>query len=279
MNLLSGIALFLLAIPFAAQAQKRDKPPLNPIPADVTFAPANPALPTIFIVGDSTAREWGPHVAALFDPAKVNLVPAGASGRSSRTYINEGIWARVLKQVRPHDIVLVQFGHNDPFSLVDSNRSRGSIKGIGDETKEVDNPLLHQHEVVRTFGAYLRQYIHDIQAKGAVPIVMSRTPHNDWKDGHLQPDTIGYSAWASAVAQKEHVDFVDVNGIIAAHFEPLGETKTAAFFKPNDKVHVTPAGWDLYAAWIVSGLKALPDAPVSRFLSGQDKVIPPAPGK
>jgi hypothetical protein len=58
--------------------------------------PANPALPTLFIVGDSTAksnaplRGWGSEIGAFFDPTKINVVNRAIGGRSSRTFITEG---------------------------------------------------------------------------------------------------------------------------------------------------------------------------------------------
>jgi hypothetical protein len=162
MTILTRLASILFMLPVAVLAQKPDAPPLAPVPDTVTFAPAKPSLPAIFLVGDSTAEGYGPSFVTFFDPAKVNAIAAGEGGRSARTYINQGIWARVLKQVRPHDIVLFQMGHNDASAISDTNRCRGDLKGIGEETQEVDNPLTHQHEVVHTFGWYVRQYIHDV---------------------------------------------------------------------------------------------------------------------
>ena len=65
-------------------------PPL-PIPDQSNVrhdAALNPALPTIFIVGDSTARNgadlgWGDHFAHYFDTAKVNVANRAIAGRSA----------------------------------------------------------------------------------------------------------------------------------------------------------------------------------------------------
>jgi len=274
MKFFRSLTVVLLAASTSLLAQRPDAPPLSPVPDSVTFAPANPSLPAIFLVGDSTAEGYGSSFVSFFDPSKVNVIRAGEGGRSARTYINQGIWARVLKQVRPHDIVLFQMGHNDASAISDTNRCRGDLKGIGEETQEVDNPLTHQHEVVHTFGWYMRQYIHDVQAKGATIIVMSYTPRNVWKDGHMVRDFGGYGAWAATVAKDAHVEFVDINSIIAAHFDELGEEKTKALYK--DAVHQTPPGWELYGAWTVSGLKAMPNSPFTPFLSAKGKAVPPA---
>jgi hypothetical protein len=66
-----------------------------------------------------------------------------------------------LSMIRPGDAVIIQFGHNDGGPINDDSRARGSIRGTGDETTEIDNLLTKQHEVVRTYVAYLRQYLAD----------------------------------------------------------------------------------------------------------------------
>src|SRR5438067_8218900 len=120
-------------------------PPL-PVPQQTNLpvnAPLDPKLPTIFIVGDSTARNkadlgWGDHFAHYFDSTRVNIANRAIAGRSSRSYINEGAWAKDLAEMKPGDFVLIQMGHNDGATAVSSAfRGRGSGKGIGDETAEI----------------------------------------------------------------------------------------------------------------------------------------------
>src|SRR5437763_17204268 len=83
-------------------------------------AAINPALPSIFIAGDSTAADgvpdaigWGKAFPAYFDPAKVNIVNEARGGRSSRTFVAEWLWDKLLADLKPNDYVLIQFGHND----------------------------------------------------------------------------------------------------------------------------------------------------------------------
>src|SRR5262245_31275476 len=121
-----------------------------------------PQLPSIFISGDSTAQPgnpnavgWGKPLVALFDPAKVNVVNRAIGGRSSRTFVAEGRWERLLAELKPKDFVLIQFGHNDG-GPVDRPPRRGSLPGLGDETQEVDNPA-GQKETIHTYGWYMRK--------------------------------------------------------------------------------------------------------------------------
>ncbi len=118
----------------------------------------NPKLPTLFVVGDSTANNnanggqgWGDPFISYFDPAKINVLNRARGGRSSRTFQTEGLWDKVLAEMKPGDFVLIQFGHNDG-SPVNEDRARGSLPGIGEETQEIESINTKQHEVVHTFG-------------------------------------------------------------------------------------------------------------------------------
>ena len=129
-------------------------------------------LPTLFIVGDSTVKNgtkgqqgWGDPIAALFDKTKIKVENHAIGGRSSRTFQTEGRWDKILAAAKPGDFVLMQMGHNDGGPLDDAARARGSIRGTGEETKEIDNPITKKKEVVHTYGWYLRKYVADARDK------------------------------------------------------------------------------------------------------------------
>src|SRR5215510_2517277 len=123
------------------------------------------SLPTLFIIGDSTVKNssqgllgWGDPIADLFDQTKIKVVNRARGGRSSRTFQTEGLWDEVLKELKPGDFVLMQFGHNDGGAINDDSRARGSLRGTGDQTEAIDNLLSNKHEVVHTYGWYLRKF-------------------------------------------------------------------------------------------------------------------------
>jgi lysophospholipase L1-like esterase len=239
-----------------------------------TFAmpePANPALPTLFIVGDSTVRNgrgvganglwgWGEPIADLFDTRKINVVNRAIAGQSSRTYITQGHWASVLALMKPDDFVILQFGHNDESVLNDPTRARGSMPGVGDDSVEIDNEMTGEHETVHSFGWYLRRYAADVRAKGATIIVCSPVPRKT----SVRSSTHG--VWAGEVARAEGLPFIDLNAIIADRYDKLGPENVGAFF-PGDNTHTNRAGAELNAASVVAGLKALPANPLAGYLS------------
>jgi lysophospholipase L1-like esterase len=247
--------------------------------------PADPKLPTLFLVGDSTVRNghadgaggqwgWGEPLVGLFDTSKINVDNRAIGGRSSRSYIMENQWAETLAFVKTGDIILLQWGHNDDGPLDDLARARGTLHGTGDETKEVDNPILKIHETVHTYGWYLRKYIEDAKAKGAVPIICSPIRRKTWKDGKIVRNAATYGGWARQVADQEHVSFIDLNEIIARKYDALGEAAVEPLFG-DPHTHTSRAGAELNAECVVAGLKALPADPVAAYFSPKGKAVAP----
>ena len=245
--------------------------------------PANPKLPTLFLVGDSTVRNghgdgangqwgWGEPLVDYFDAAKINVVNRAIGGRSSRTYITEGHWDDTLALMKAGDVVLFQFGHNDSGPLDDTARARGTLKGVGEESQEIDNPILKMHETVHTYGWYMRKYVDDTMAKGAIPIICSPIPRKIWTDGKIVRNSEDYGGWARQVAAKKHVEFIDLNEIIARRYDALGEAKVESLFA-DPHTHTSRTGAELNAEAVVAGLKALPKDPVAADFSQKGRAV------
>ena len=253
--------------------------------ARLKAAPANPGLPSLFLVGDSTVRNgqgngaggmwgWGEPLVDLFDTSKINVVNRALGGRSSRTYITEGYWAETLALIKPGDIVIFQFGHNDSGPLDDPARARGTLPGTGDEIREIENPILKRHEVVHTYGWYMRQYAVETIAKGATPILCSPIPRKIWKEGKVVRNADSYGGWARRIATELRIGFLDLNGIIARQYDTLGEAKVEPLFG-DPHTHTSRAGAELNAAAVVAGLKGLPHDPLAGYFSAQAAAIQP----
>jgi lysophospholipase L1-like esterase len=264
----------------------------NPAP-DLAVNPASsrpeidPALPTIFVAGDSTAARtnsttsqgWAVPFADYFDTSKVNIVNRARGGRSSRTFVTEGLWDQLLEDVKAGDIVLIQFGHNDGGAInaepAGSNRplrARGSLPGLGSEAVGIDNLVTKRHEVVRTYGWYMRKMISDVRAKQAQPVVLSLTLRNIWRDGRIERGSGLYGGWAYEIAKEAGVPFFDLSHAVADRFEDLGEGAVKAFYE-RDHTHFNLAGADLHAATVVSGLRGLRPSPIEALLSEKGKGI------
>jgi len=188
------------------------------------------------------------------------------AGRSSRTFITQGLWDNVVSEMKRGDLVLIQFGHNDAGAINDESRARGSLPGTGQETQEIDNLLTKEHEVVHTYGWYLRKMIADTKAKGAIPIVLSLTVRNIWKDGRVERGSGKFGQWANEVATSQHVMFVDVTKRIADKYEQFGEAKVKELFA-TDHTHTNAKGAEINALLILDELQRLKGKQLDRFLN------------
>lgn len=272
------VLLFLL---FAALLPAQTPTPASTDPKGYSRPPLpkplQPNLPTLFLVGDSTVRNghgdgaggqwgWGEPLVHFFDLARVNVTNRALGGRSSRTYITEGSWAETLQYIKRGDVVLFQFGHNDNGPLDDTARARGTLPGIGPETREIDNPITHQQETVHTYGWYMRKYVRDSRAKGAIPILCSPIPRKIWKDGHIERNADNYGGWARQVAEQEQIGFLDLNELIASRYDQMGPAQVETMFA-DPHTHTSLIGAELNARVVVSALKALPEQPVAKYLA------------
>jgi beta-galactosidase len=235
--------------------------------------PDEPARPSLFIIGDSTVQNntpgqlgWGTAIAHYFDATKIRVVNRALGGRSSRTFQTEGLWDQALKEIQRGDYLLIQFGHNDAGSL-DTGRARGSLPGVGDDTKEVVMAATGRTEVVHSFGWYLRKYLADARAKGVTPILCSLVPRNNWQNGRVIRSTEDYAAWTRTVAEAAGVPMLDLNDAVARQYEKTGADRVAREYFFGDRTHTSPAGAQLTALIVVGGLRTLPGSPFAAFFS------------
>ncbi len=239
--------------------------------------PKNPALPTFWLIGDSTVRNgtpgngstsgqwgWGAPLTFYFDPAKVNVVNRAFGGTTSLSFYNAQ-WKNMVELIKKGDVVIMQFG---------TNSGKGEIAGIGEETAPATGRG-GDPGVNHTFGWYLRQFIAETRAHGGTPIVASLVPRNRWDaNGKVGRSASTQAGWARQVAEAEGVAFVDLNEIAGRKYDALGQTAVAALFAPaGETVHT---GWDgsvVLAESVVSGLKALKPDPLAGYYSDKGKAI------
>ncbi len=232
---------------------------------------AEKRLPILFVCGDSTAAPsrppilgWGERVAEFFDPAKIKVENRALGGRSARTFIGEGRWEAVRSQLRPGDVVLLQFGHNDTKSAISIDRY--DLPGLGDEVEEATNPRTGEKMQIHTFGYYMGKMIDEGVAAGAKVIVLLPVPRSKWAGGKIVRGEENHGPWAAEVAKARGVPFVDVNGIIADLYDGIGRPRIKALYFPQDNTHTNPAGALVNAASVVHGLLQLNDASLAGYL-------------
>lgn len=228
--------------------------------------------PTIYIIGDSTVRNsnkeqwgWGTMLPAFFDSNKIAISNQAMAGRSTRTFIKEGRWDKVLSTLKKGDYVMMQFGHNEG-SKPDTTRGgyRGVFKGTSEDSLQLtwpDGTL----ETVHSYGWYIRKFVRDAKAKGATPIVLSMIPRNSFREGKVQRADKDYGLWAAQIALAEGITFIDLNAITADKYDAWGPDKVKTFF-PGDHTHTNQEGAKVNAASVVDGIKLNPKNSLNKYL-------------
>lgn len=210
--------------------------------------------PVVFYIGDSTMRNgskgdgsnsgqwgWGLFAQEWFDADELVCENHGMGGTSSRTYYTSQLWQDVKNALQPGDYVVISFGHNDGGSNYAGGKS--SISGTSaTETKTVTNSN-GQTETVYTFGQYLRFYIDETLAKGATPILCSRTPRYGFSNGKCNMES-NYRSWGKAIAQEKGVSYIDQEYYVAQRYTTFGEWKTYQYFNADNTLHP-----GLHGAW------------------------------
>jgi lysophospholipase L1-like esterase len=251
--------------------------------------PSESTKPTLFIAGDSTVRNgtkgqqgWGERLGELFDTSRINVVNRAIGGRSSRTFITEGRWDQLLKDAKPGDFVLIQFGHNDGIAPDDPQRPRGTLRGIGEETKDIVHPQTKKPETVHTYGWYLRRYVADAKAKGMTPIICSPVPRRP-KEPVTEPlpAPSSYPMWAEEVAKAERVSFIDLHRLILHRYVGLAPDEIKRrYFTATDDTHTCPDGAALNAEVVAGGIAGLTDVKLAQYLlESRSKSASTADGK
>lgn len=143
----------------------------------------------IVLVGDSTVAEeggWGPGFCSTLTP-NVTCVDLARNGRSTKSYIDEGLWANALAEHGQY--YFIQFGHND------------------------QKPAASIHtDPESTFAANLHRFISDVRAIGGIPILVTPLSRRNYRDDALiQDDGLGdYAAAMHHVADEDDVTVVDL---------------------------------------------------------------------
>ena len=160
----------------------------------------------IVLVGDSTVNAgggWGKGFCEIVT-ANVTCVNEALNGRSSKSFIDQGAWAKALAD--KGDYYLIQFGHND------------------------QKPAVSQHtDPETTYAETMRRYIRDVRAIGAVPVVVTSLSRRTFKDGKVVEDLNDYAAAARRVAAEEYVAMVDLNAMSTKLLDTMTQAEADEF--------------------------------------------------
>ncbi|KAI1877374.1 hypothetical protein JX265_003382 [Neoarthrinium moseri] len=222
------------------------------------------AAPKLLICSDSTTANyastsalqghvekpgWGYYISQYVTTPVSNLA---RNGRSTRSFINEGLWSSLLSSTAAGDFVLIEMGHNEDGDPTTDKDDRATLPGIANNSVVVTTSS-GSKETVYSFGWYLRKMIADVRAKGATPLVSGMVNRNYWSGSTLQ-SSWPFADYAKQVAAQTAVEYIDHTRYSVARWQAMGATKAKTYF-PNDNTHTNWDGAKINAETFVQAVK------------------------
>ena len=220
----------------------------------------------IFMAGDSTMsnydtsktpqRGWGQIFHQFFNK-DVEVINLARGGRSTKSFIAEGLWDKLMWQVQKDDWVFIEFGHNDHDTR---------------KPERFCTPDEYEQNLIRM--------VHDVQAKGGHAILLTPIAMRSFnKDGSYRDGHGAYPAHVKTAAKKMGVPFIDADSLLGAKIEMLGEESSKGYymnFGPGlyklfpeghvDNTHLRTPGALEICALVANKIKELQITPINQFL-------------
>lgn len=232
----------------------------------------------IYLIGDSTMMDygkyredyrtslyplagWGQYFQVLFDSQTIKSLDfliktdsvlidnRAIGGRSTRSFFEEGRWAKVYQDLQPGDLVMIQFGHNDATK---------------ERPERFVTPVAYKE--------YIRLFVSQTREKGAIPIVITPVSRNEpWKDGKLENLHGEYYTAAVEVSHELKVQMIDLTKRSMDFFEEKGESYVTTHYFMNlslgqypnypegktDNTHFVTEGAQAVARLVLQGMLEL----------------------
>jgi len=210
----------------------------------------------IYIAGDSTVQNcaagykpqegWGRMLPEYFKDY-VHVYNYALGGRSTRSFIEEGHYEKIMGLIRPGDYLLVQFGHND-------EKLEGSYA-----------------DPFGTYQAYLKRYVDGARERDAFTVLISPVNRRRFNlFGEFYPTHGAYPRAVKELCEELGVPFIDLTSLSEEYYKKLGEEESRRLFlflkpgeSPNypegseDNTHFNETGAFEIAGLVVEGMKLI----------------------
>ncbi len=210
----------------------------------------------IFLAGDSTMSikdrrnypetGWGMPFEQFWD-SSVTIVNKAKNGRSTKSFMQEGLWKSITDEAKEGDYVLIQFGHNDEVPT----------KKTATTEKEFENNLV--------------QYVQDTRSRKATPVLLTPVARRKFDStGHIVGTHDVYAQIVRNVAKDQRVSLIDLDKKSQQLYRQLGVEASKLLFvhleagqHPNypdgkkDDTHFSELGARLVAQLVYADLKTV----------------------
>ncbi len=220
----------------------------------------------VFSIGDSTMADYDTikysganeqrgwcQLFPKFLNTDVTLKNAARNGRSSKSFYKE-LWVKLRNELKPGDIVFIQFGHND-------EKQNGLDTDEKDSTARGTAPW-------GLFQKYLKLYVNETRERGAIPVLITPVVRRYFKDEKLTQkaqhnlsevlgdSTLNYVTAMKSVARELKVPLIDLTASTKKLLESYGSEKSKAVLYVNsDDTHLKKEGAYQFAKLAANELK------------------------
>lgn len=150
-------------------------------------------------------RGWGQLLPELV-AGETKVMNYGRNGRSTRTFIEEGLWTDLYSNIAPGDIVIIQFGHND---------------GV---------PTKRSYTIPAQFRLNFVAFVNEVKDAGGYPVLCTPVARRKFEDGELVATHGEYPDIIRSVAKQTHVPLIDMEELTSDWLRAAGEEDSKAFF-------------------------------------------------
>ena len=198
---------------------------------------------TLWLMGDSTVTDqpaqvpyapgatyagWG-QMLPVYLGEQYCVSNHAHSGLSTETFREKGHYDLMYPLLRPGDMVLIQFGHNDQKRL-------HLAAGTG-------------------YSENLLRYIRELRAAGACPVLVTPLARNTWASETDYNDMLSpFAAAMKRLGQVEDVPVLDLHAAMKAAICRAGMDAARVWFHPCDYTHTNDFGAHMAAGFVAEEL-------------------------
>ena len=189
------------------------------------------------------------QVMELYLKEDIKIYNFARNGRSTKSFINEGLLDKAEKELQKGDFLFIQFGHNDQK----------------DDDKRNTKPF-------STYQEYLSKYIEIAEKYGAYPVLITSLYRRIFSEsGHIEDNVhLDYPDAMKQLGEKLNVPVIDLCQKSKELFEKTGDEKSKKWFMHlkkgefishieglEDNTHLKYEGAVKMAGLVAQGLKEL----------------------
>jgi lysophospholipase L1-like esterase len=170
----------------------------------------------VWLIGDSTMSikevkaypetGWGMPFVNFWD-STVIVNNRAKNGRSTKSFIAEGLWQPVVDAIQEGDYVFIQFGHNDEV------------------------PTKKTYATEKEFRDYLVKYVAETRTKKGIPVLITPVARRKFDStGRIQDTHPVYAQIVRDVSKQNNVPLIDLDEKSMLLFQQLGPESSKYLF-------------------------------------------------